>query len=86
MSDEVDKCDLCGRLIVEGVAWVLLNRFAIGTGRGRRMSEWEASDGNGWDMENMTAGGRLFCMSPCLQTYLSVACVEIDYANGKREP
>jgi len=44
MSDEANKCELCGEPVDSG-PWLLLNRFGVGSGRARALSERRNDDG-----------------------------------------
>jgi len=79
VTEAASKCDLCGRAIVEGVPWIMLNRWAIGTGKNRRMSELEGDDGPSWDIEKEVGDGRILCQSPCLLTWLEGVCIDVDH-------
>jgi len=86
MSNE-RACDMCGARI-EGARWLLLNRYGIGTGRTRALTErldqngnelWEMSD----DIEEEYAAGVLLCWPACANDYIETRMVEADLAQGK---
>lgn len=93
MSDEHRwqvNCASCGE-IVRGQPWVLLNRWALGTGANRLMSEglnkrgeylWEQSD----DGEDEYATGPILCWPTCASNYIDARMVETDVLCRTQEP
>lgn len=77
-------CDVCGK-VVTNQPWLLLNRYGVGSGRARCMSQanngegdyvWkQGDDGEG---EDDMASGRLLCWPQCAATWVEWKMAEAD--------
>ena len=50
------ECTVCTKRIVRGDHWLLLNRYAIGFGDGRCLSEARSDEGYVWEMDGEYEG------------------------------
>jgi len=88
-DDRYNVCDLCGESVADK-QWVILNRFLVGTGRGRCMSEVHNSDdeylwmpGDETDSDDYVTG-TLLCFPVCLTTWLEGKMVSVDFELKRR--
>lgn len=78
-------CDLCGADLGER-PWIVLNRWAIGTGQNKRFAEWNDGKGEGgWNPDENIVGGPLLCVEPCLMTWLQGQMIATDFACRKKD-
>ncbi len=76
------RCDYCGEHVGYDKPWVLLNRYGVGTGSKRCLSEivtdgeylWEVDEDTG-DVE---AGGALLCWPQCLHSWIEGKMIQVD--------
>ena len=85
MSEEPrTTCDVCGESI-EGGAWLILNRYAFGTGRMRVMSEVLAGDEYVWHQDEVedeeACSGWLLHWPNCARDWIDAKMVEADAEN-----
>ena len=92
-------CEVCQRDLgqhggSEVQPWVLLNRYGLGTGRSRGLTEVQNSDCEYlWDVGEFGEGvgddqavtGALVCFPGCLTTYLEAKMVAVDFEVDQRE-
>jgi hypothetical protein len=77
------KCAVCGDP-VGATAWVLLNRYAIGTGENSGLVEGKNESGEciweiGPDFPQDTATGQILHYPGCLSAFLDAKILEIDF-------
>jgi hypothetical protein len=76
-------CDLCGEALHGGRPWIMLNRYAVGSGSGGLFLETADDEGECvWDLHAdnpdeaaMVTGDRL-CVVPCLVMWIEGKLIE----------
>lgn len=86
MSDDVIECAVCAEPLTG--RWIILNRYAIGTGKSRRLAEgrgnddeylWEMTDDEDPEGEEERATGHGMCYPNCLLTFIDATMIETDF-------
>lgn len=84
MSDETpDDCAVCGEPVTDGMPWIVLNRWVLGTGRVRAMVEGLNEDDEYlWEMwpdglaEDERATGKLLHWPICASQWIDGKMIE----------
>lgn len=90
VGDPNRVCAVCGDPVGNthrGRPWVMLNRFAVGTGTSRSCREIRDADGDVlWDPAHDRAAGALLCWPACLYTYFEGVMIETNHEMARRGP